>query len=132
MQGIGGALLFATGSVLLTETFREARGRAALAVWGTVTGIAVACSPLLGGEIASTIGWRWLFWLDVPVSTLALLIGFVAIKEPLLDQAARPSQAARQFPLRAGGRTRGTMGTIACRCLTGWASSSSRGPSPSS
>ncbi len=86
VQGIGGALLFATGSVLLAETFREARGRAALAVWGTVTGVAVAASPLLGGEIASTIGWRWLFWLNVPISVLAILIGFVAIKEPLLDQ----------------------------------------------
>ncbi len=109
VQGIGGALLFATGSVLLTETFREARGRAALAVWGTVTGVAVACSPLLGGEIASTIGWRWLFWLDVPVSVLALLIGFVAIKEPLLDQggATVPGDRQRpQFPVRAGGRPR--------------------------
>jgi len=85
VQGIGGALLFATGPVLLTETFRE-RGRAAVAVWGTVTGVAIASSPLVGGEIASTLGWRWLFLLEVPVSALALLIGFIAVRGPLASQ----------------------------------------------
>ena len=105
VQGIGGALLFATGSVLLTETFREARGRAALAVWGTVTGLAVACSPIVGAEIASTIGWRWLFLLEVPVSVLALLIGFIAIKEPLQDGATLPPDPRpTKHPARTDGR----------------------------
>jgi MFS family permease len=88
VQGIGGALLFATGPVLLAETFREARGRAAVAVWGTVTGGAIAISPLVGGAVASALGWRWLFLLEVPVAVLALLIGSVAIKEPLESQGA--------------------------------------------
>jgi MFS family permease len=93
VQGIGGALLFATGPVLLTETFRE-RGRAAVAVWGTVTGVAVASSPIVGGEIASTLGWRWLFFLEVPVSALALVIGFIAVREPAARQGdATPSSA---------------------------------------
>ena len=86
VQGIGGALLFATGPVLLAETFPEARGRAAVAVWGTVTGVAIAGSPLVGGAVASTLGWRWLFFLEVPVAVLALLIGSVAIREPLASQ----------------------------------------------
>jgi MFS family permease len=88
VQGVGGALLFATGPVLLAETFREARGRAAVAVWGTVTGVAVASSPLVGGAVASALGWRWLFLLEVPVAVLALMIGSVAIKEPLAGQGA--------------------------------------------
>jgi MFS family permease len=88
VQGIGGALLFATGPVLLAETFREARGRAAVAVWGTVTGVAVASSPIVGGAVASALGWRWLFLLEVPVAVLALMIGSVAIKEPLAGQGA--------------------------------------------
>jgi MFS family permease len=88
VQGIGGALLFATGPVLLAETFREARGRAAVAVWGTVTGVAVAGSPIVGGAVASALGWRWLFLLEVPVAVLALMIGSVAIKEPLAGQGA--------------------------------------------
>jgi len=88
VQGIGGALLFATGPVLLAETFRGARGRAAVAVWGTVTGVAIASSPLVGGAVASALGWRWLFLLEVPVAVLALLIGSVAIKEPLESQGA--------------------------------------------
>jgi hypothetical protein len=105
VQGIGGALLFATGSVLLSETFRE-RGRAAVAVWGTVTGVAVASSPLVGGEIASTLGWRWLFLLEVPVSALALLIGFIAVREPLTSQGEatlpQPARTARRLATTDG------------------------------
>jgi len=105
VQGIGGALLFATGSVLLSETFRE-RGRAAVAVWGTVTGVAVASSPLVGGEIASTLGWRWLFLLEVPVSALALLIGFIAVREPLASQGEatlpQPARTARRLATTDG------------------------------
>lgn len=93
VQGMGGALLLATGSVLLAETFRQERGRAALAVWGTVTGLAFACSPFVGGLITSSLGWRWLFFLEVPVSLLALGIGFVAIREPLpLPTDGRPAR----------------------------------------
>ncbi len=96
VQGIGGALLFATGPVLLSETFREARGRAAVAVWGTVTGVAIASSPLVGSEITSALGWHWLFLLEVPVSVLALLIGLVAIKEPALAPGSgEPARAPR-------------------------------------
>ena len=58
VQGVGGALLFATGPVLLTAAFRDGRGRLALAVWGTLTGLAVALSPLVGGLITTYLGWR--------------------------------------------------------------------------
>jgi MFS family permease len=107
VQGIGGALLFATGPVLLTETFRGARGRVAVAVWGAVTGVAIASSPIVGGEVASALGWRWLFLLEVPVSVLALLIGFVAIKEPLGDQGEAtlpPSSGATNQLAKTGGK----------------------------
>jgi MFS family permease len=109
VQGIGGALLFATGPVLLSETFREVRGRAAVAVWGTVTGVAIASSPLVGSEVTSTLGWHWLFLLEVPVSVLALLIGLVAMKEPVRAQGSGALGQATRLAnggSRAGGRQR--------------------------
>ena len=81
LQGLGGALLFATGPILLSETFGSGRWRAALAVWGTVTGLAVAFSPLVGGAIASYLGWRWIFLIDVPTCAVALLVGALSIRE---------------------------------------------------
>jgi hypothetical protein len=85
LQGLGGALLIATGSILIGETFGSGRWRAALAVWGTVTGLAVAFSPLVGGAITHYLGWRWVFLIDVPTSAVALLVGALTIrdKEPV-------------------------------------------------
>ncbi|MGO9660615.1 MAG: MFS transporter, partial [Acidimicrobiales bacterium] len=85
LQGLGGALLIATGSILIGETFGSGRWRAALAVWGTVTGLAVAASPLAGGAITHYLGWRWVFLIDVPTSAVALLVGALTIrdKEPV-------------------------------------------------
>lgn len=81
LQGMGGALLFATGSILMGETFGSGRWRAALAVWGTVTGLAVAFSPLVGGAITDYLGWRWIFLIDVPTSAVALLVGALSIRD---------------------------------------------------
>ena len=81
LQGMGGALLFATGSLLMGETFGSGRWRAALAVWGTVTGLAVAFSPLVGGAITNYLGWRWVFLVDVPTSAVALLVGALSIRD---------------------------------------------------
>ncbi len=81
LQGMGGALLFSTGSILMGETFGSGRWRAPLAVWGTVTGLAVAFSPLVGGAITEYLGWRWIFLVDVPTSAVALLIGALSIRD---------------------------------------------------
>ncbi len=81
LQGMGGALLFSTGSILMSETFGSGRWRAALAVWGTVTGLAVAFSPLVGGAITDYLGWRWIFLIDVPTSAVALVVGAFSIRD---------------------------------------------------
>jgi MFS family permease len=82
VQGFGGAMVFATGSVLLTDAFRGGRARVALATWGTVTGLSVVFSPLIGGAVSTYLGWRWLFLIEVPIGALALVAGTIAIKEP--------------------------------------------------
>lgn len=94
-QGVGGALIFSTGTVLLTETFRLRPGPYVLAVWGTVTGLAVAFSPALGGLITTELGWRWIFWLEVPIALAAFAIGTIYIKEPaiVLTGAVAPAVA---------------------------------------
>ena len=96
VQGIGGALIFATGSPLLVGTFRRHGDRLALGAWGTITGLGVAVSPVVGGAVAGAIGWRWLFLLNVPVCLVALLFGWgAAFHQPAREQkGAKPDWRA--------------------------------------
>ncbi|MGC8627508.1 MAG: MFS transporter [Acidimicrobiales bacterium] len=83
LQGMGGAMLLATGPVLLADMSRTSSGRAPLAVWGMLTALAVASAPAIGGAITSWLGWRWVFLVNAPVGALALVIGIIAIGKPV-------------------------------------------------
>jgi MFS family permease len=106
-QGIGGAMLVGTGAVTLAEVFREAHGRVAVTVWGTVTGLAVALSPLIGSLIDTYLGWRWIFILAAVAATVALVLGMAAMREPAISAPARAparAPAARAAAARAPAR----------------------------
>jgi EmrB/QacA subfamily drug resistance transporter len=81
MQGIGGAALFATALALIGHEYRGAERYGAIAVWGATVGAAVASGPLVGGILTDTLGWRWVFFVNVPVGAFALLIARVRMVE---------------------------------------------------
>ena len=56
------------------------RGRA-IAVWGSTVGFAVAAGPLLGGLITDSLGWRWIFFVNVPVGAFALVVAMRNVRE---------------------------------------------------
>ena len=73
LQGIGGAVLFGIAVPLITDAYPPGRERdLALGVFGAVSGSAVAVGPLLGGLLTDLMGWRSIFWINVPIG-LALL-----------------------------------------------------------
>jgi len=74
LQGVGGAALFATALALIGYEYRGADRFGAIAVWGATVGAAVASGPLVGGILTDALGWRWVFFVNVPVGAFALLI----------------------------------------------------------
>lgn len=88
MQAIGGSMLNPVAMSIITNTFPEPRERArAIGVWGGVVGISMAAGPLLGGALVTWAGWRWIFWLNIPIGLTALLLTALFVPE---SRAPRP------------------------------------------
>jgi EmrB/QacA subfamily drug resistance transporter len=90
VQGIGGAAMFAVSLALVAQEFPAGRERAtAMGVYGATIGVSVAVGPLVGGAITSGLGWRWVFFLNVPVGIAAIALTFARIRESRDPNATR-------------------------------------------
>ena len=81
VQGVGGAIMFATSLALIASAFVGRDRGTAFGIYGAVIGGAVAIGPLIGGAITSGIGWRWIFFVNVPIGVLAVIITVSKIAE---------------------------------------------------
>ena len=73
-QGLGGALLFAPGMAIITDAFPAAERGLALGLTTVVAALGVSAGPTLGGVITEQASWRWIFYLNVPLGVLDLLV----------------------------------------------------------
>jgi EmrB/QacA subfamily drug resistance transporter len=80
-QGIGGAIVFATSLALLAQAFQGRERGTALAIWGAVTGIAVAAGPVLGGIITTGWSWRGIFFVNIPIGVVAIAVTLRRVAE---------------------------------------------------
>lgn len=81
LQGAGAALVMPLAMALLSSAFpREMRAKA-LGVFGSITGLALIAGPIVGGAIASGFAWQWIFWLNLPIGLVALLLVYRKIEE---------------------------------------------------
>jgi EmrB/QacA subfamily drug resistance transporter len=128
LQGTGGAIMFATSLALLARTFHGKERGVAFAVWGTITGIATALGPILGGVITSAIGWRGIFFVNIPIGAVAIAVSLWQINVPRPPRASRPDWlgfAALTAALvslvygliRAGETSWGDTVVVLCLCL---------------
>ena len=68
VQGVGGAIMFATSLALVAQEFPAGRERGtAMGIYGATIGVAVAIGPLVGGALTDGIGWQSIFFLNVPI-----------------------------------------------------------------
>jgi EmrB/QacA subfamily drug resistance transporter len=81
VQGVGGAIMFATSLALIAQAFQGKDRGTAFGVYGGVIGGAVAVGPLVGGAITSAIGWRWIFFVNVPIGVVAIFVTLTRIAQ---------------------------------------------------
>ncbi|MEV4257999.1 MFS transporter, partial [Spirillospora sp. NPDC049652] len=82
VQAVGGSMLNPVAMSIITNTFTEPRERArAIGVWGGVVGISMAAGPLVGGVLVDSVGWRAIFWLNLPIGLAALVLTQVFVPE---------------------------------------------------
>src|SRR3954451_11917792 len=72
LQAVGASMLNPVAMSIIANTFTEPRERAqAVGVWGAVFGVSMALGPIVGGAVVSSIGWRPIFWISLPVGVAA-------------------------------------------------------------
>ncbi|MFI1965158.1 MFS transporter [Streptomyces pathocidini] len=88
VQAVGGSMLNPVAMSIITNVFTEPKARArAIGVWGGVVGISMAAGPMIGGVLVDTVGWRSIFWINLPVGLAALLLTMRYVPE---SRAPRP------------------------------------------
>ena len=88
LQALGATMLNPVAMSIIANTFHEPKARArAIGVWGAVAGVAMALGPVIGGALTQSIGWRSIFWVNLPIGLAAMLLAARYIPE---SKAAHP------------------------------------------
>lgn len=89
-QALAGALSFPNGAAMIREGVPEERRGSAFGVIGLSTGLAAASGPPLGGALVHAFGWPAIFWANVPVVALALVLGWLSLPRRQMVRGERP------------------------------------------
>ena len=81
VQGVGAALMNPATLSIITATFPPRQRGMAIGIWAGVSALALAIGPLLGGVITQHISWNWIFFINVPVGILAIVVARLVIQE---------------------------------------------------
>src|SRR5262249_61003214 len=88
VQAVGGSMLNPVALSIIANAFTDDRERArALGVWGAVFGLSMALGPVIGGALVASVGWRSIFWVNIPVGIAAIVLTALVVPE---SRAARP------------------------------------------
>jgi EmrB/QacA subfamily drug resistance transporter len=93
VQGIGAALLTPGSLAMMQGSFRQEDRARAIGVWSGMAGVSTILGPFLGGGLVQTVGWPYIFWINVPIAVAIVVIAIRHVPE------SRDPQAARHFDL---------------------------------
>jgi EmrB/QacA subfamily drug resistance transporter len=81
VQGIGGAAMFAVSLAIISQEFHGRERGTAFGIWGATVGAAVAVGPLVGGALTTYVGWRWIFFVNLPIGIACVAGGLRELHE---------------------------------------------------
>jgi EmrB/QacA subfamily drug resistance transporter len=81
VQGLGGAIVLPLSLTILTTAFPAERRGTIIGIYGGLAGAAVAAGPLVGGAVTQGINWHWIFWINVPIGVVAVLLSLRLLPE---------------------------------------------------
>jgi EmrB/QacA subfamily drug resistance transporter len=87
LQGIGGAGMFAVSLAIISQEFHGRERGTAFGIWGATVGAAVAIGPLVGGALTTYVGWRWIFFVNIPIGITCVAGGLRALRETRDEEA---------------------------------------------
>ena len=87
-QGLGAAFVTPLSLTILSAAVSPARRPLALGAWGGISGLAIAIGPVVGGAITQGADWHWIFWLNVPIGIVAVILAGIR-----LDESRGPDRA---------------------------------------
>lgn len=103
LQGIGGAALMPAALALITTTFTEEDERSrAVGFYAAMAGAGFVAGVVLGGIITHALGWRWVFFVNVPIVLVVLLLAPIVIPESRKDEAPRALDVPAAAMVTAG------------------------------
>ena len=90
LQAVGGSMLNPVALSIVRNVFTDPRERAqAIGMWGATVGVSLALGPVLGGVLVQGVGWRSIFWINVPIGLAALVLTMRFVPESRAPQPRR-------------------------------------------
>ncbi|MDA8275931.1 MAG: MFS transporter [Actinomycetota bacterium] len=89
LQGAFGAMLMPNSLAIIRNTFPPEKLNSAVGIWGGATAISVASGPIVGGLLVEHVSWESVFYVNVPVGALALVIGMLLLAESRVERPGR-------------------------------------------
>jgi EmrB/QacA subfamily drug resistance transporter len=82
VQAVGASMMNPVALAIISQVFVGAVERArAIGIWGAVFGAALALGPVVGGVLIDVLGWRWVFWINLPISAVAIALCAAVVPE---------------------------------------------------
>jgi EmrB/QacA subfamily drug resistance transporter len=113
LQAVGGSMLNPVAMSIVTNTFTDPAERArVIGLWGSVFGLSIALGPVIGGALVGSVGWRGVFWVNLPVGIAAIILTAVLVPESRAAAYRKPDPLGQALVMV-------TLGTLSCAIIEG-------------